>query len=110
MLWIGGALKAPRRITQLCNQTDLPATLLGQLGIPHNDFRFSRDVMSQSYRYPFAVHTYNNGITMNDSTGFAVFDLNADRIIVDKSSNSEALIKKGKAILQTAAKDLRELK
>jgi hypothetical protein len=29
---------------------------------------------------------------------------------VDKSSNSEALIKKGKAILQTAAKDLKELK
>lgn len=110
MLWLGGALKAPRRITQLCNQTDLPATLLGQLGISHNDFRFSRDVMSQSYRYPFAVHTYNNGITMKDSTGFAVFDLNANRIIVDKSSNSEALIKKGKAILQTAAKDLRELK
>ena len=109
MLWLGGALKAPRRITQLCNQTDLPATLLGQLGIPHNDFRFSRDVMSQSYRYPFAVHTYNNGITMKDSTGFAVFDLNANRIIVDKSSNSEALIKKGKAILQTAAKDLKEL-
>jgi phosphoglycerol transferase MdoB-like AlkP superfamily enzyme len=110
MLWLGGALKAPRRITQLCNQTDLPATLLGQLGIPHHDFRFSRDVMSQSYRYPFAVHTYNNGITMKDSTGFAVFDLNANRIIVDKSSNSEALIKKGKAILQTAAKELKELK
>ena len=110
MLWLGGALKAPRRITQLCNQTDLPATLLGQLGIPHDDFRFSRDVMSQSYRYPFATHTYNNGITMKDSTGFAVFDLNANRIIVDKSSNSEALIKKGKAILQTAAKELRELK
>ena len=109
MLWLGGALKTPRRISQLCNQTDLPATLLGQLGIPHNDFRFSRDVMSQSYRYPFAVHTYNNGITMKDSTGFAVFDLNANRIIVDKSSNSEALIKKGKAILQTAAKDLKEL-
>ena len=46
---------------------------------------------------------------MKDSTGFAVFDLNANRIIVDKSSNSEALIKKGKAILQTAAKDLKEL-
>lgn len=110
MLWLGGALKAPRRILQLCNQTDLPATLLGQMGITHDEYRFSRDVMSQSYSYPFAVHTYNNGITMKDSTGFAVFDLNANRIIVDKSSNSEALIKKGKAILQTAAKDLRELK
>ena len=109
MLWLGGAIKTPRRIEQLCNQTDLPATLLGQLGIIHDDFRFSRDVMSKSYRYPFAVHTYNNGITMKDSTGFAVFDLNANRIIVDKSSNSELLLKKGKAILQTAAKNLKEL-
>ena len=109
MLWLGGAIKAPRRIEQLCNQTDLPATLLGQLGINHDDYRFSRDVMSKSYQYPFAVHTYNNGITMKDSTGFAVFDLNANRIIVDKSSNSELLIKKGKAILQTAAEDLKKL-
>ena len=107
MLWLGGAIKEPRRINQLCNQTDLPATLLGQLGIAHDDYPFSRDVMSKGYTYPFAVHTYNNGITMKDSTGFAVFDLNANRIIVDKSSDSELLIKKGKAILQTAAKGVR---
>ena len=109
MLWLGGAIKEPRRIEQLCNQTDLPATLLGQLGIAHDDYPFSRDVMSRSYTYPFAVHTYNNGITMKDSTGFAVFDLNANRIIVDDSSDSEGLIRKGKAILQTAAKNIKEL-
>ena len=109
MLWLGGAIKEPRRIEQLCNQTDLPATLLGQLGIAHDDYPFSRDVMSQNYTYPFAVHTYNNGITMKDSTGFAVLDLNANRIIVDDSSDSEALIRKGKAILQTAAKNKKEL-
>ena len=109
MLWLGGAIKEPRRIEQLCNQTDLPATLLGQLGIAHDDYPFSRDVMSRSYTYPFAVHTYNNGITMKDSTGFAVLDLNANRIIVDDSSDSEGLIRKGKAILQTAAKNINEL-
>ena len=107
MLWLGGAIREPRRIEQLCNQTDLPATLLGQLGIAHDEYPFSRDVMSRSYSYPFAVHTYNNGITMKDSTGFAVFDLNANRIIVDKSSDSNLLMKKGKAILQTAAKELK---
>ena len=110
MLWLGGAVKAPRRVEQLCNQTDLPATLLGQLGIGHDEFKFSRDVMSQGYTYPFAVHTFNNAITMRDSTGFAVFDLNANRTIVDESTDSEALLKKGKAILQTAAKDFREAK
>ena len=109
MLWLGGALKAPRRIEQLCNQTDLPATLLGQMGLSHDEFTFSRDVMSSNYTYPFAVHTYNNGITMKDSTGFAVYDLNANRIIVDKSTNSEALMRRGMAILQTAAEDINRL-
>ena len=109
MLWLGGAIKEPRRIEQLCNQTDLPATLLGQLGIGHEEYVFSRDVMSKGYKYPFAVHTYNNGITMRDSTGFAVYDLNANKIVVDMSSDSELLIKKGKAILQSATDGLRNL-
>ena len=109
MLWLGGALKEPRRVEQLCNQTDLPATLLGQLGIKHDDYPFSRDVLSSNYRYPFATHTYNNGITMKDSTGFAVYDLNANRLIVDKSTDGEQLIRKGMAILQTASEDINQL-
>ena len=109
MLWLGGAVKEPRRIDVLCNQTDLPATLLGQFGLPHDDFLFSRDILSRNYTYPFAVHTYNNGITMKDSTGFAVYDLNANRIIVDKSTDSQALIRKGMAILQTASEHINTL-
>ncbi|MBQ6203351.1 MAG: LTA synthase family protein [Prevotella sp.] len=110
MLWLGGAIKEPRRVEQLCNQTDLPATLLGQMGISHADYLFSRDVMSRNYTYPFAVHTYNNGITMIDSTGFAVYDLNVNRVIVDKSTDAERLIRRGKAILQTASEHIRQLK
>jgi phosphoglycerol transferase MdoB-like AlkP superfamily enzyme len=109
MLWLGGALKEPRRIDVLCNQTDLPATLLGQLGLPHDDFLFSRDVMSRNYRYPFAVHTFNNGISVIDSTGFAVYDLDAGRLSVAQSPDAERLADLGKAVLQAAAADLRNL-
>jgi phosphoglycerol transferase MdoB-like AlkP superfamily enzyme len=109
MLWLGGALKGPRRIEQTCNQTDLPATLLGQLGIAHDDYMFSRDVLSSNYRYPFATHTYNNGITMKDSTGFVIYDLNANRLIVDKSTDGKQLIRKGMAILQTASEHINQL-
>ena len=110
MLWLGGALKEPRRVEQYCNQTDLPATLLGQMGLPHDDYLFSRDVMSRNYTYPFVVHTYNNGITMKDSTGFAVYDLNVNRIIVDKSTDAQKLIRRGMAILQTASEHIRQQK
>ena len=110
MLWLGGAVKEPRRITQICNQTDLSATLLGQLGIDHQDYHFSRDVLSKNYTYPFATHTYNNGISMVDSTGFAVLDLNANMIVTDQSTDAQALIKKGKAILQMATRELKNMK
>ena len=110
MLWLGGAVKEPRRITQICNQTDLPATLLGQLGIDHQNYHFSRDVLSKNYTYPFATHTYNNGISMVDSTGFAVLDLNANMIVTDQSTDAQALIKKGKAILQMATRELKNMK
>ena len=109
MLWLGGAIREPRRISQICNQTDLPATLLGQLGIPHDEYTFSRDVLSSNYTYPFAVHTYNNAITMRDSTGFAIYDLNANRIIVDQSSDSRHLTRRGMAILQTASQHINQM-
>jgi phosphoglycerol transferase MdoB-like AlkP superfamily enzyme len=109
MLWLGGAIKEPRRIEKICNQSDLAATLLGQMKLPHDEFYFSRDVMSSSYTYPFAVHNYNNGMSMVDSTGFMVYDLNSNSLIVNKSSDANRMVRIGKAILQTEAKELRKL-
>lgn len=101
MIWVGGAIKAPRRVDAICNQTDLPATLLGQLGISHNDYTFSRDVFSRSYTHPLAIHTYNNGFSIVDSTGFTVYDLNSHQTL---KGNGDINI--GKAILQSASNDL----
>ena len=109
MVWVGGAVKAPRQVTSLCNQTDLAATLLAQLGLPHSQFRWSRDVLSRTYRYPFAVHNYNNGFSLTDSTGFMVYDLDSRRIIVDESSDAPRLERMGKAILQATTSDLKAL-
>jgi len=109
MVWIGGAVKSPRRLKQVCNQTDLPATLLGQMGLPHDQYRFSRDVTSSNYRRRVAVHTYNNGIAALDSTGRAIFDLNANRMIQGKGPAADELMNIGKAVLQSAASDLKNL-
>ena len=101
MIWTGGAIKEPRRIETICNQTDLAATLLAQLGISHADYTFSRDILSKSYVYPIAMHTYNNGFSIVDSTGFTVYDLNSNQTV--KGSGN---INIGKAMLQAASKDL----
>ena len=103
MIWVGGAVKTPQRIEVICNQTDLPATLLGQLGLSHQEYTFSRDVLSSTYTKPFAIHTYNNGFSLVDSTGFTVYDLNSNKTI---KGNGNVTI--GKAILQAASSDLKK--
>ncbi len=108
MVWAGGAVKGPRCIEATCNQTDLVATLLAQMQLPHEAFPWSRDVLSKSYQYPFAVHTYNNGYSLIDSTGYMVYDLDSRQVIANKSTDSPRLERMGKAILQATTKDLKE--
>ena len=109
MVWAGGAVKAPKKIMKRCNQTDLAATLLAQLQLPHDQFRWSRDVLSASYRYPFAVHNYNNGFSLTDSTGFVAYDLESNRLVTNESSQTERLVRMGKAILQATTADLKAM-
>ena len=109
MVWTGGAVKEPKKLDMLCNQSDFAATLLGQMGISHADFTFSRDVTSSSYRYPFAIHMFNNGISMTDSTGFMLYDLTTEQITVKTSPEAERMARTAKAILQMAGEDLKNL-
>ena len=105
MIWVGGAVKEPRQIDKVCNQTDLPATLLGQLGISHDEFSFSRDVLSSTYTRPFATHTFDDGFSMVDSTSFVCYDLVSNKVIAEEGRKNEQLLTLGKAILQAASKD-----
>ena len=106
LLWLGGAVKEPRDIPILCNQTDICATLLGQMGLPHDDFRFSRDVLSKDYKYPTAVHNFNNAQLLIDSTGHILYDFDASRFTVSKTSDPERMLRVNKAILQITTNDL----
>ena len=108
MIWVGGAVKEARQIDLVCNQTDLAATLLGQLGLNHDDYTFSRDVLSATYLHPFAIHTYDDGYTIIDSTSFVNYDFISDREVTSYGANKDMLMQRAKAILQAATKDLKE--
>lgn len=111
MIWTGGAVRAPRRIETLCNQTDLPATLLGQLGLPHDDFRFSRDILSRTYTHPSAVHAWSEGIYFKDETGITVLNLLTKPVSTfrEDPQPSGRRTNAAKAFLQTAYDALGEL-
>ena len=108
MLWVGGAVKEPRCVEALCNQSDLAATLLGQMRLSHEAFTFSRDVLSKGYRYPTAVNNYNNAQLLIDSTGHILYDFDAKCLTISESADSTRLQRLNKAILQVTTNDLKK--
>lgn len=108
-MMLGGAIREARHIGTICNQTDVAATLLAQLQLPGNEFKFSRNIFSPQYTYPFAYHCYNNGISLMDSTGYTVYDLTGNMETTTPTPESESRIKRAKAILQSTYNDFLNL-
>lgn len=106
MLWTGDAITAPQKVPVIMNQSDLAATLLSQLGISHDAFIFSRDVLSPGYKYPSAFHAYNGGISFVDSTGYTTYDLDGNTAILNPDTQRE---RKAKGILQYLYRKIKEL-
>lgn len=106
VLWLGGAVKEPKVIDTFTNQTDIAATLLAQLGIDHSDFLFSRNVLSESYTYPFSFYTFSNGLCFIDSTGVTLYDDDSGQCLINDPDGAELRLNRGKAILQTLYDDL----
>ena len=107
MLWLGGAIRQARVVHTLMNQSDMPATLLGQLGLPHTDFSYSRNIFSEAYTYPFAYSTYNDGFLFKDSTGVTIYDNAAQKVVsTAPETGTETREQKGKSILQTSYDEL----
>ena len=93
-------------VNKIMNQTDMAATLLAQMGISHEEFSFSRNVLGEEYTYPFAYWTFGGGFAFADSTGVTLFDVNADRPILERPAADKNRILRGKAILQSSYDDL----
>ena len=111
MLWLGGAVREPRIIDTLCNQSDLAATLLAQLGLPHTEFTFSRDILSATYTHPTAVNNYNNAQWLIDASGHLLYDLDAHKVTLYSPQlptphSKDSLLLLNQAILQLTTTDL----
>lgn len=103
MVWIGGAVKSPKVVSDYASQNDLAATLLSQLKIDHSKFVFSKDVLNPD-AHKFAFYSYVNGFTMMDTTGIVTYDNDKRSIIRQKGDSS--LEKKSKAFFQNMYLDL----
>ena len=110
MLWLGGAIRQPKRIEAFMNQSDIAATLFSQLGIAHDDFPWSRNVLSKTYTHPFAYCNFPGGILWADNTGTSIYDITANQFISGDDSCGQLRVQKAKAVLQTSHDMLDNLK
>jgi phosphoglycerol transferase MdoB-like AlkP superfamily enzyme len=105
LILTGGAIKAPAKIDTYGSQIDIAATLLSQLGMPHDDFTFSKNMLNPASPH-YAFFTYPNIFGMITSGNQVVFDCDAGQVYSDTGSRSGENLIKGKAILQKLYDDL----
>ena len=103
MIWTGGAVAEPRVVTTYASQIDLAATLLGQLGLSHADFDYSKDIFAPAPPRKFAYYTFNDGFGVVDSLGTAVWDATGNQVVT--ATNPE-LLDVGRTMLQTTYTDI----
>jgi phosphoglycerol transferase MdoB-like AlkP superfamily enzyme len=74
MLWLGGALTVTDTVIHTVGgHTDIPNTVLGQVGVRTGLFPFGQDMLNSEHR-PFAIYIFNNGFGWVQPDGVAVYD------------------------------------
>ncbi len=85
---------------KICGNTDLPAMILAQLGLPHNEFFWSKDMFNQCYR-EFAFFELNNGLGWKTPDGEFVYSNNGSFIKNTLPEDiSDSVVLDGKAYMQ----------
>lgn len=104
MLLLGNALNDSLRGKQfdmISGNTDIPATLLAQLGLSTESFVWSKNLFSKCYK-PFAFFELNNGFGWKTPEGSAVYQKEWGYDIVNLPSEIQDSVKKdGQAYIQT---------
>jgi phosphoglycerol transferase MdoB-like AlkP superfamily enzyme len=101
----GGALaEGGEKIEAIGAQTDIAATLLAQLRMPHNDFRWSRNLLTATHS-PFAFYVYNDGFGYITPDGVLAYDNVAKQPTIKEEGVTEEQVQNGKAYMQYSYED-----
>ena len=104
LILAGGAISRPMKVGIIGSQQDIAATLLGQLGVEHREFTFSKNMMSDATP-KFAFFSVNDAFGVVSEENSLIYDNRAKRIVYDKGEKGFNL-KRGQAYLQKLYDDL----
>lgn len=105
LIWVGGAIKHPMVVPVYGSQQDIAATVLGQLGIDHQDMTFSKDLFSDAFHHS-AFFMMNDGFGLIDDENAVIYDNKLQRVRVDTGRLRGKNIKNGKATAQVLFDDI----
>jgi len=101
MLWLGGAINVSDSIVHTtAGQTDIVNTVLSQIDLPSNEFKFGKNIMDKAVT-PFAVFIFNNGYGYLDGLNENVYDFDLGNY-VSKTGDAEDV---GKGYMQMLFND-----
>lgn len=104
LILAGGAISRPMKVGIIGSQHDIAATLLGQLGVEHKEFTFSKNMMSDATP-KFAFFAVNDAFGIVSEENSLIYDNRAKRTVYDKGEKGFNL-KRGQAYLQKLYDDL----
>ncbi len=105
MLWLGGALAAPpEHVNTTLSQTDLAASLLGQLTLSSERFKWSADVFLEN-QPSFAPYFFKDGVGFVTDSSYLSFDNVGQQLIENEGSSGKTELPFAKAYLQQSYGD-----
>lgn len=105
LLMVGGAVREPQRVDVYGSQQDIAATLLSQLGLPHNEFIFSKDMLNPSVPH-FAFFTVPDAFGIVTEENQVIYDCQAGKVVVDEGGSKGKNLPFGQAYLQKMYDDI----
>ena len=104
LILAGGAIARPMKVALIGSQNDIAATLLGQLGVKHQDFLFSKNMMSDATP-KFAFFDVPDAFGMVSEDNSIIYDNKAQKVVYDQGKKGHNL-KRGQAYLQKLYDDI----
>ena len=105
LILTGGAIAKPLKIKLIGSQQDIAATLLGQLHVKHDDFLFSKNMLSDATP-KFAFFTVPDAFGVVSEENSLIYDNQAKKVVYDRGSKLGYNKKRGQAYLQKLYDDI----
>lgn len=105
LILTGGAIARPMKIKIIGSQQDIAATLLAQLHLKHDDFLFSKNMMSDATP-KFAFFTVPDAFGVVSEENSLIYDNKSRKAVYNKGSRLGYNEKRGQAYLQKLYDDI----